>query len=158
MGRSQRRKALRRQRYTSHGSSSVPGVRANLRWGIGWGLGFATIYSLFVSAMYLLQGPAYVARYGVTLVSIIAAYLFAGLCGGALLGLLRPITRSRVGAALVGIVACGPASLGFLVAMRGGPRHWDVDMVMSSVLTAVLLGGICGYRFWEPPLESELHS
>jgi len=129
---------------------------ANVRWGVGWGLAFAVAYSLFVAGVYAVAGPARFMQRDVTLGSTVAAYLFGGAGGGGLLGLLRPLTRSRFGATFVGVIVCMPVSLGFLVAMHGAPTNWNENAIVAAAGTAVLLGAILGHQSWEPPAEQQV--
>lgn len=123
----------------------------NLKWGVGYGLIFAVLFSLIVIVQYLLAGPGVAASRGIPVVAAIGAYFGGGIIGGVLLGLLRPLTRWRLGSAVVGIITCLPLSVAFALAFEGRPSNWSVEMVAAGIIVAVLIGGMSGYQWWEAP-------
>ena len=76
------------------------------------------------------------------------AYAGGGVISGCILGLLRPLTRWRAGAALVGIAVALPAFFGIALAMSGLPQTWDDSIWASTVGCSVLLGGWFGADTW----------
>jgi hypothetical protein len=77
-------------------------VLKNLRWGLGAGLFFACFFSAWVAVVYLFRGSAPFEARSVTLLSTVARYFGGGLLAGAIVGLLRSLTRWRLGAMAVG--------------------------------------------------------
>jgi MFS family permease len=136
-------------------SRAEPRVVRDVRWGIGWGLAFAVGFSLIALVSFAFGDPRQFAEMGLAPATTLGAYAFGGVVGGTLVGLLRPLTRWRAGAGLVGIVACLPLSLGFLVAMHGTPSQWTRTQVTAGLLTALLLGTACGTLWWEEPPTTE---
>ena len=73
------------------GPSRLPG---NLRWGISWGLFYATCLSIFVGLMAVLRGSTVYEDFGgLTTWQAAAFYYGAGITGGAVAGLLRPVQQ-----------------------------------------------------------------
>ena len=161
MGRIRRLRRARREAAQLQAERNAALLRAqprivrDVRWGIGWGLAFAAAFSLIALASFALGDPRQFARMGVTPGTTVGAYAFGGAVGGTLVGLLRPLTRWRAGSGVVGVVACLPLSLGFLLAMRGPPSHWTTSNVGAGVVTALLLGTACGTLWWEEPSPAD---
>lgn len=130
---------------------TAPTLARDLKWGVGYGLAFAAAYSAIVLVQYLVTGPGVVESRHITLGPTIAAYFVGGVVGGALVGLLRPFTRWRVGATLIGIIACLPLAIAFVVVIDGSPSHWKEETIVGTLIAAVLIGAIVGYRAWEAP-------
>ena len=74
----------------------------NLVWGLGWGLGVAAGFSMFALLVVAFRGGDELQRNGTTPASLLAAYCGAGLVGGVLLGLTRPLLRWRAAAIVLG--------------------------------------------------------
>lgn len=75
---------------------------------------------------------------------VIAAYAIAGLIGGGVFGLLLPLGRTRLGAALLGLIVAVPVMhlVSLAVDLEGTPR------LKVVLLTAALLGPMCGVGLW----------
>lgn len=115
-----------------------------LKAGITWGLCFVATYIVFVIGLFLLRGPGPFERSGTTLPKVVAAYAIGGLVGGAVFGILLPLGRTRVGAALLGLVVALPVMhvISLAVDLEGVPRLTVV------LLSAVALGPMCGVGLW----------
>lgn len=117
----------------------------NVAWGIAWGAVFALAYSglaVILTATSQLRGPE-----DPRLLDMIVAYVFGGIAGGAIVGLLRPLANSRVGAAVVGLLVAVPVVLGTGVALYGLPP-WERHEAIGLVITAILLGPAGGVILW----------
>ena len=56
-----------------------------LKWGFGWSLSFATVYSVFASGIAVVQQRTYFSEYHLSIWRIVATYYVAGIvCGVAL--------------------------------------------------------------------------
>jgi hypothetical protein len=121
----------------------------NIRWGVGLGLVFATLYSLYVAILFLIVGTAPFDKHHTTVLTVIAAYFAGGITGGAVVGAMRPYTDSRFTAILVGIVVAFFVVFGVLVASHGLPWRWDQAAWASLVITSMLLGSFGGNWFWK---------
>jgi hypothetical protein len=106
----------------------------------GWA--FAGVLSAWVLVLSLLQGSTRFEKLGVTTGTIIGTYFAAGTVAGGLVGLLRPLTRSRVGAVIVGALA------GIIVytAISVGMDGWaNIDLVFG-LICGIPVGGALGYQ------------
>jgi hypothetical protein len=122
----------------------------DIRWGIGWGLFAACFYALVALVIYAFQGSRPFESKGITLASTVAVYIVGGLIGGTIVGLLRPLTKRRAGAMLLGVIAMIPVSIGFVFILFGPISRWGGGELFGVLFTAVFLGGYGGWEFWEP--------
>jgi hypothetical protein len=119
----------------------------------------AGILSIWVLILAILSGSTTLSVRGtrVGALTIIAVYLAGGGLGGAIVGVLLPLVRWRLGSVLVGIIAVLPLAAGvtYSLAVASAP---GMDWITMTIV-AVVLGGILGpaYRemFWvgseDPP-------
>jgi RsiW-degrading membrane proteinase PrsW (M82 family) len=122
----------------------------NVLWGVKAGLFFASFYSLFVLLLYAFRGEEPSESKGVSLLAVVVTYFIGGVLGGAIVGLLRPFTRERWGAIVVGMIAALPVVLGFSFAMYGSIATWEGSTWGGTLLTTVVLGTIGALAWWEP--------
>lgn len=120
-------------------------------WGIGWGLAFAVFFSLVAVAMTVLSGGETIERQGVSLAASIGVYFLGGITGGTFLGLLRPLTKRRIGSAVVGFLVMIPANFVLWLVIAGPVHTWGKAEWIALVLGALMLGVPGGYFYWEPP-------
>jgi len=90
------------------------------RWGFGWSISFATVYSIFAIAIALLQRRTYFPEYHASLWRIIATYYTASIICGVALAYLYFLCDRRWSAVLLGFIlgylsyaAVGIAMFGF---------------------------------------------
>jgi hypothetical protein len=121
-------------------------VLRNLRWGAGWGLSLASLFSLYVFALSIIRGSAPFDRHGISPAEVIQAYLVGGVVAGALIGLLRPLTRWGWGAALLGLIASIPI-VGLIGLALHGPDPSSSE-ILAQAITAVLLGPSVAFMLW----------
>jgi hypothetical protein len=117
----------------------------NLGWGASWGLAFATGIALLVGATALIGGSTVLGKYGLTAGSMLGMYFLAGLAGGLVVGLMRPLTASWLGAAVVGLCASIPAAGIIGAFLYGYPADWQRHEIIGTALAAAAggpLGGI----------------
>lgn len=126
----------------------------NIFWGLKWGLVFATGFSLIALAMTVLTGGEVINNQGVSLAASIALYWSGGVFGGIVLGLLRPLTRTRVGAALVGVIIMVPVELAIGLLLIGPISTWSRPEWVGLIFGAIFMGGAGGYLYWEPHDEA----
>jgi len=115
-------------------------MNANIKWGVLWGIRMATGFSVFVIAEYLLVGPAPFTTIGFPLLVVIAIYFCSGISAGAIVGALRPLTRTRPGSIAVGIL--GALVVGAIIfwTKSGSPHHWTGADRWSLVIGSILYG------------------
>lgn len=105
------------------GSLKKTPILEDLHWGIRWGIYGAVFFTGLAAIPALLRFLLNVEEVdGHRLPSfpvIIGLYLFGGVFGGAIVGLLRPLARSWWGMRLVGIVAAVPFCFAVSVALSG---------------------------------------
>jgi hypothetical protein len=119
----------------------------NLRVGVALGLAFACCYAVYVLVLWLLRGAEPFREAGTTLAFVVASYFGAGLGSGAIVGLLLPLGRSRIGAALVGLFAAVPAFFAFGMAAEPGSA-WFTSMPKYALIAAVVMGPPAGLIMW----------
>jgi hypothetical protein len=98
-------------------------------------------------ALALVRGSTRYEQYQTTTWGIIRSYFAAGLLGGAVFGLLRPVAaRGRFGAMVVGIVV-GPFVYGAVAVAMTGPHAF---FSLPAVVPGVLVGGTLGWQLGKP--------
>ncbi len=118
-------------------------VRDNLRWALGWGLVFATAFSVWVLVLSVLNLSTHWPGLGLSTWEIIGAYYLAAVLGGTMVGLLRPLTRWRLGSFVVGSVG-GTIVYGAIgVAMGIAQKEpWPVTIILAGILGVLVGGGL----------------
>jgi len=125
----------------------------NLRWGIRFGVTFAVFYCVFGVVIYLTRGPGPFEANEVSLVGVLLAYLGGGIAAGALVGLLRPLLRWRLGALVVGIMATFIVGIGFR-SIISGFTPWTQHDLRTNAGFALILGGLTSMMVWRPPSKT----
>jgi hypothetical protein len=119
----------------------------DLGWGIFWGLAFAVVLTVVLVLLHALRRSALFEAHNTTFGGVVAVYFGGGLTGGVVLGLLRPLTRWRSGAAMVGVLAAMPVGVAVRV-LRFGLAPWGPKDTIALVVFAVALGGSVGWIYW----------
>jgi len=112
----------------------------NVLWGLALGLFGAVFFSVIAIVFWILGGPGVFEGNGTTLGATLLAYLVGGLLAGGLLGVLRPIARHWVGAAIVGVV-CATAVYGAIAVSIEG---LTIRSVKTALIAGILLGPFFG--------------
>lgn len=107
---------------------------------IGYGVGIATLYALWVAGASLIGGSDTLQETNISLGQIVMIYYGGGILVGMFVGLAWPLTRWRVGAALVGYIGAIP----FFFAIGTLVRKTDESMSISALWALVLLSSIVG--------------
>lgn len=128
----------------------------NLRWGVIAGLFFACFYSLYVIGLYLIRGSTPFVANDTTFGQVVASYFGTGIVAGAVVGLLRPLLRWRIGAVFVGIVAAFAVFVGIALLDQGSFSQWDQDTWVSCVSLAVLFGTFGALIRWHRSRSHQL--
>lgn len=112
--------------------------------GLVLGLVAGAFLCFLALVVYSLRGPGTFDRLGVPLGTVLGLYIIGGAVGGALIGLMLPLTIRREGAAAVGIVGALPLYL-------AGSILLGQEDLYSGAIAAVIVGGAAGFLWWEPP-------
>lgn len=129
-------------------SSSRSPFLERCRVGVEYGVLGAVAYSLFVVVAYVVTGGSNLEDQGLTLPGVLSAYFAGGIGGGLIYGVLGPLAKWRMGAAVVGFFVSIPIWVGaaiILPALHLG----DAVTWVTILLAAVLVGGIGGFILWE---------
>src|SRR6059036_329305 len=106
---------------------SVPKtVARNLMWGAFWGICGGVVYSAYAVVLLILRGPAAFEANDTSFPAVLGAYLGGGGAAGLLLGLLRPLTRSWLGSAILGALCAVPVFSAGRIALSGF-SNWTGD-------------------------------
>ena len=124
-------------------SAPARSLAADVRWGVRHALWYAGAFGALGVLAWLLDHRA-LARHGFTLPGMAAYYLLLALVIGTVLGVLRPLGRSRWGAAFMGGVA-----FALLVAIAGLLGGVPLGFPLGLMAAGVGLFGIpCGLHTW----------
>jgi hypothetical protein len=116
---------------------------SNVVDGVKLGLMFAAAFSVIASVVFILTGGSAFDRSVATLTRVIAAYVAGGIISGALFGILRPLARWAIGAAMLGIIVAVPAYAGMRFAINGFGL-WTMEDTAAVLVLSSLIGGASG--------------
>ena len=110
----------------------------DIRWGVANGALFAAVLSGLVAIVRAPSGELTGSR----LWLVIATYFASGISAGLVVGILRPWTRRRIGAVLVGIVAAVPVGIAIGLAYdMTSQQHFSWLVLLLFTVIAGPLGG-----------------
>jgi hypothetical protein len=122
-----------------HANGTQTTVLDNIRWGLWYGIFMAVLLSALAALILLTRGTGPFSKNVVSLGTAIAIYAIGGVLGGAILGLLRPLTRYFIGVLLISIPVSLPIFAGSLLAFKGSPWSWDrITWITIAMLTFVI--------------------
>jgi hypothetical protein len=104
-------------------------------------------YSALALLIYLIGGSETFERNDVTLLSVLLSYWCGAIGSGLLLGLLRPLTASKISAMFVGPIIAAPAVTSLGVTINGMPWQWPAEAVATLMIVSVIFGVYGGYVF-----------
>lgn len=128
----------------------APHWLANLLWGVRWGAIMAFGYSLIAIAISILSLSTKLLHGQVTIFQVVLTYWIGGIVGGAIVGLLRPLTRTKPGTALVGFVAAVPLTASILGLTHKPTTSWTRELVIILALS-LILGPVFAIRIRDAP-------
>jgi multisubunit Na+/H+ antiporter MnhG subunit len=120
----------------------------NLKWGLRWGLTMAAGFTAIGVVATIGASFDPTPRNGPPLLSLIGFYFVAGTCGGVILGLLRPVTRHKAGAMMVGTVLAG-VCLALLARIYVVKDSWTMVDTIGVVLYSLVTGPIATLMIWK---------
>jgi hypothetical protein len=121
-------------------------VATNIAWGLSWSFRFVLVYSLLAALVYAIAGPP---DKSVTLVELVGTYVVLGLLVGIVIGLLRPISRTRAGSTVLGVI------VGAVVYVGGGISFFGIAIIREPgpmtafLIAASIVGGLSGSKWWK---------
>jgi len=140
MSRAARRKERRRMERHARTPRRPRNLRVDLTWGMKGGLLVATIFSSWAGLVWVLSQGGPWKEQGLSLPAIVGGYLVGGVSAGAIVGLLRPLTRSKLGAYAVGYLAGCFVMAALLAAVAGPPTGWNAVHVIGLLFVALYAG------------------
>ncbi len=122
----------------------------DVRWGVMHGAAIAGGYSAFACVMFAIRGPRLVAVYHLSLGGFIGLYFLAGILGGILVGVLKPIAKWHLGAVALGAIVAMPVYLCTAWVLGDHPASWSGSQWFFNLSFILVIGGYAGDRFWTP--------
>lgn len=100
------------------------------------------LYSAVAAIIYVLSDPKQFQEVGIGLTDLVKAYIGGFAVAGAIVGLLLPLGRWAIGAALIGFVAAVPAVSMIAVTLWGWPftRHTIYTIGVASLVFGPTFG------------------
>lgn len=116
-------------------------------WGAREGLWYGIAFSGIAIIQLLVGGERVFRANDTTFLAVVAAYLLGGAAAGALVGLLRNWTSSKVGKLLTSTLAAVPIYLAIRIAIRGF-SSWETGDTLGLIVLPVCWGMIGTIVFW----------
>lgn len=123
--------------------------KSNIFWCVVYGLGGGAVFTVWVTILFALRGTEPFDKQGVTFASVVLFYLLGGATGGLIAGALWPLTRSRAGAYLVGILVAFVVAAGLMFLLAGSPLRWDMAAILTILTMTLIYGLYIGYHIWK---------
>lgn len=109
---------------------------------------YFAVLALLATGVRLMSGSGAFERVGMSFSGAIVAYFFGCIVAGSLVGLLLPLSRDWIGAALAGLLAFTPAFWLMNAVRVGWTASLSLNAVELSVMTGGLLGVVGGLYYW----------
>lgn len=129
--------------HAAFGMSRSQNVGRNLLWGLKYGLTLGVGYSALALILEGATGGEATRRTGVAMEVAILVYLLGCSAFGLLLGLMRPLLRSRLGAIAAGMIAGLPFSF-LIFATMDLPESTTSQRVVQAIVFGFIMGGVTG--------------
>lgn len=108
-----------------------------------WGIGIGSFLSILPLLAYMLFGSKPFADLHTSLPKVLAIYVLGGCIAGALVGLVMPMIRSDVIAAVVGSIV-GVLFACAIQIMDASGEGWTSASIFAVVVAGVVIGGSLG--------------
>lgn len=115
---------------------------ANVRWGVREGWWFARRYLVYGIVLMVLGGSALLKRNRITALGVVAVYGLGIPSIGAIVGALRPLCRTSLGAAFVGVIAMLPITS--LTVILVAPRSLGLGLLVGITVGFAIVYGALG--------------
>lgn len=120
----------------------------NLKWGLRWGLTIAVAFTVIAVIATIAASFDPAPRNDRSLASFVGLYFLAGTCGGLVLGLLRPITKYKVGAMFLGTIVAA-LCLGLLARVYVVTDGWTLIDTIGVVFYSLVTGPVATLMIWQ---------
>jgi hypothetical protein len=129
-----------------HAGKSSGTITQNVVWGLRWSLKFVVAYSLIAGSVFIFSGPS---DGPLSFPQILLMYLGLGVVAGIVIGLLRPLFRTRMGATVAGMIVGAAVYIGGGISVAGIQVMHEPGPVIALLLAALLVGGLSGSKWWK---------
>jgi hypothetical protein len=100
----------------------------------------AGLFSAYAIVVALLHGSLVLTDKKLNVFAVVSCYLAGGAAAGSIAGLLRPLNKTMLGRALIGIAAGAPVSMSVIVLLAGPPTVWRVPEWISVAVCTFVIG------------------
>jgi hypothetical protein len=121
---------------------------SRLAWGVRWGALFGAAFVMIAVAIYFLSGKSAFESHRTTLLRMVLTYFVGGVLAGTVVGLLKPLTNSKTGAAIVGFAAALPVATLIRFATDGFGL-WQRSDTIEAIVMGLILGAPTGVIYRE---------
>jgi hypothetical protein len=122
------------------------GLFQRILWGIKSGATFGLAFTALALLVFLLGGERPFQAHHTSFTNVVVTYLLGGIGSGIIVGVLRPLTRTKAGAGMVGFIAAIPVSVLVRIAIVGY-QPWTVKDIILSFSVCLVLGVPVGVMY-----------
>lgn len=115
-------------------------ILIRIKQGVFVGWGFAAVYSLLAVIIYIIGGPKVLKGYNTTLWALIFMYFVSGTLGGAIVGALKPLTKTPVGAVTVYAIASFFIFVCLGTLVTGPFSNWEIRILWFLIPASIFFG------------------
>jgi hypothetical protein len=106
---------------------------------------FVLAYSLLATVIFVVAGPP---DGPLSFVGILATYVVVGILAGVVAGLFRPLSRTKLGATVLGMIVGSVLYIGGGVSLSGTGILREPGPMVAFLLAAFVVGGLSGAKWW----------
>lgn len=129
-------------------------IGERLAWGARWGAIVGSVYCGLAFLILLARGDEPFEQLEVTFFDTVLTYMAGGIIGGCIVGLMRPMARSRAGSATIGFFAALPVATMAGATQRSSSSSMVIEVAVT-VIFALLVGVPVGLIFHASFLEQQ---
>ena len=116
------------------------------RYGVLYGIGLATMFSLFAILAWMFKTPEQLGRLHASLLQVVGSYFVGGVTGGAIIGVAFPLTRWAAPAVILGTVGTFPFFYVLGKFMEPDAPVWPARIAITLIASALFGGSLLLYR------------